>query len=138
MSGRGGTRTEKAGGTRTAERVTRGRRRGIDPEPIVAAVRAAVAEASRSHGGAPDAPLRVAITVDGRQVDVRIEDPSAAPADFPSWFRATLEARGVTQGEASDLLDVSRRTVCRWLAGDTSPRFDELQRLERVFGRPAG
>ena len=120
----------------TQDRVRSGTGRGIDAEAVVAAVREAVEAASRTRRPAGP-PLRVEITVNGRDVDVRIDDPVAPAADFPSWLRGALADRGLTQGEASELLDVSRRTVCRWLAGDTSPRYDELQRVERVFGRPA-
>ncbi len=42
----------------------------------------------------------------------------------------------VSTSALADRLGVSERTVRRWLAGDTDPRFRELLRISSLLGNP--
>ena len=44
------------------------------------------------------------------------QKPAAMP---PDDFRALLKAAGLNQGQAAKELDVTRRTVVRWVTGET-------------------
>jgi Helix-turn-helix len=100
---------------------------------------AALAEAIGSvveQQGSPNRPIELLVSVRGDQVSV-----STAPAPgnlqaFASWLRFRLDEQRLTKVVLADRLGVSERTVRRWLAGDTEPRFQELLRISSLLGNP--
>lgn len=63
--------------------------------------------------------------------------PPAAPAvSFAAWLRARLQREGLTMEAAARRLDVSTKTISRWVGGTTEPRMRDLYRIREVFGEP--
>jgi hypothetical protein len=63
--------------------------------------------------------------------------PFAEPApSFAVWLSGRLRAEGMTMEGAARRLDVSTKTVSRWVAGTTEPRLRDLYRIRDVFGEP--
>ncbi len=85
--------------------------------------------------GSPHRPLDLLVTVRGDQVSV---SAATAPGDrlesFASWLRYRLDEQRLSKVALADQLGVSERTVRRWLAGDTEPRFRELLRISSLLG----
>ena len=60
----------------------------------------------------------------------------AAPASFAAWLAGRLRQEGLTMEAAARRLDVSTKTISRWVAGATEPRLRDLYRIREVFGEP--
>ncbi|GAA2629905.1 helix-turn-helix domain-containing protein [Paractinoplanes durhamensis] len=61
------------------------------------------------------------------------------PKDWPSfaaWLGRRLREEGLTMEAAARRLDVSTKTISRWVAGTTEPRMRDLYRIREVFGEP--
>jgi hypothetical protein len=97
-----------------------------------------------------------ALTDDGSTVSVA-RNPVAAPAtaaglesaatpastgwatdrpglSFATWLAEALRREGMTMEAASRRLQVSVKTVSRWIGGTTEPRLRDLSRIREVFG----
>jgi hypothetical protein len=66
----------------------------------------------------------------------RAEAGSPAPQSFSVWLSARLRQEGLTMEAAARRLDVSTKTVSRWVAGTTEPRLRDLYRIREKFGEP--
>jgi hypothetical protein len=67
------------------------------------------------------------------------EEPTPAepiPPSFAAWLAVRLRAEGLTMEAAARRLDVSTKTISRWVAGSTEPRLRDLYRIRDVFGEP--
>src|SRR3954468_17101321 len=70
--------------------------------------------------------------------------PFAAPmsplpierASFATWLAGRLHEEGLTMEAAARKLDVSTKTISRWVAGSTEPRMRDLYRIRETFGEP--
>jgi hypothetical protein len=63
--------------------------------------------------------------------------PPLSPAlSFSAWLRARMRQEGLTMEAAARLLDVSTKTISRWVAGTTEPRMRDLYRIREVLGEP--
>ena len=64
-------------------------------------------------------------------------DPGPAmPQAFSSWLAGRLRQEGLTMEAAARRLDVSTKTISRWVAGATEPRLRDLYRIREAFGEP--
>jgi DNA-binding XRE family transcriptional regulator len=92
---------------------------------------------------APTSPAEIAAT----RVPVtamRTEPPVTVPApragepaqSFALWFAARLRREGLTMEAAARRLEVSTKTVSRWVAGATEPRLRDVYRIRETFGEP--
>jgi transcriptional regulator with XRE-family HTH domain len=54
---------------------------------------------------------------------------------FQKWFRGELAKRKLTQEAAARELQVSYATIQRWAAGRSLPRFEELAKIKRAWGK---
>lgn len=69
--------------------------------------------------------------------NVEILARNAAPApSFAAWLAGRLRAEGLTMEAAARRLDVSTKTISRWVAGTTEPRLRDLRRTREAFGEP--
>jgi hypothetical protein len=99
---------------------------------------------SRSRGGPPSPsprrePEGAGIRIErGRQgAPPRPESPPAGGGlSFARWLAAGLRREGLTTEAAARLLNVSTKTVSRWVGGATEPRLRDLYRIRQVFGEP--
>jgi hypothetical protein len=55
---------------------------------------------------------------------------------FAAWLTGRLRAEGLTMEAAARKLDVSTKTISRWVAGTTEPRLRDLYRIRETFGEP--
>jgi hypothetical protein len=55
---------------------------------------------------------------------------------FAAWLAAALRREGLTMEAAARRLDVSTKTISRWVGGTTEPRLRDLYRIREVFGEP--
>jgi hypothetical protein len=55
---------------------------------------------------------------------------------FSTWLAARLSQEGLTMEAAARRLEVSTKTISRWVAGSTEPRLRDLYRIREVFGEP--
>ncbi len=62
-------------------------------------------------------------------------DP-AEPASFAVWLAARLRREGLSMEAAARRLDVSTKTISRWVGGTTEPRLRDLYRIRAEFGEP--
>ncbi|MBM2613951.1 helix-turn-helix transcriptional regulator [Actinoplanes sp. LDG1-06] len=77
------------------------------------------------------------------EVDV-VFVPATAPAPpplvsgqtFAAWLTDRLRAEGLTIEAAARRLEVSTKTISRWMAGVTEPRLRDLVRIRASFGEP--
>jgi Helix-turn-helix len=60
--------------------------------------------------------------------------PNAVP--FAAWLAGALRREGMTMEAAARRLNVSSKTVSRWVGGTTEPRLRDLARIGEVFGDP--
>ncbi|WP_433301517.1 helix-turn-helix domain-containing protein [Actinoplanes sp. CA-030573] len=60
----------------------------------------------------------------------------AAVQSFAAWLQGRLREEGLTMEAAARRLDVSTKTVGRWVAGSTEPRLRDLYRIREAFGEP--
>jgi len=64
-----------------------------------------------------------------------------APSDngspsFATWLSTRLREEGLTMEAAARRLEVSTKTISRWVSGTTEPRLRDLYRIGDVFGEP--
>ena len=57
-------------------------------------------------------------------------------ASFATWLAGRLREEGLTMEAAARKLDVSTKTISRWVAGSTEPRMRDLYRIRETFGEP--
>ncbi|WP_328477967.1 helix-turn-helix domain-containing protein [Actinoplanes sp. NBC_00393] len=70
--------------------------------------------------------------------------PAAAPApvaaepalSFAAWLAAGLRREGMSMEAAARRLNVSTKTIGRWVSGATEPRLRDLSRIRAIFGEP--
>ena len=82
---------------------------------------------------APPAPNGVSISPAGPGPAAQGAEPSLS---FAKWFSARLRREGLTMEAAARRLDVSAKTISRWVAGSTEPRLRDLLRIREIFGEP--
>lgn len=75
----------------------------------------------------PSAPITPTPTV--------LKAVGPAPS-FAAWLTGRLRAEGLTMEAAARKLDVSTKTISRWVAGTTEPRLRDLYRIREMFGEP--
>jgi hypothetical protein len=66
---------------------------------------------------------------------VRAAPVNGSPS-FSTWLAARLRAEGLTMEAAARRLDVSTKTISRWVSGATEPRLRDIYRIRDVFGEP--
>jgi transcriptional regulator with XRE-family HTH domain len=54
--------------------------------------------------------------------------------EFAEWFRDQLDERGLTQEAVARSLDVSWKTVQRWVAAKGTPSYEQLVKIYRLWG----
>jgi hypothetical protein len=62
--------------------------------------------------------------------------PDNGSPSFAAWLSTRLRAEGLTMDAAARRLEVSTKTVSRWVSGTTEPRLRDLYRIRDVFGEP--
>lgn len=62
--------------------------------------------------------------------------PGPGSTSFAAWLSARLRAEHLTMEAAARKLDVSTKTVSRWMSGTTEPRLRDLYRIRDAFGEP--
>lgn len=89
------------------------------------------------------APIRIpAVAAPAAQVPAPrapLAPLSPAPAErttFALWLAGRLREEGLTMEAAARKLDVSTKTISRWVAGSTEPRLRDLYRIRETFGEP--
>jgi hypothetical protein len=71
-----------------------------------------------------------------REVPPAEEPSAAAQMSFAAWLAGRLRQEGLTMEAAARRLDVSTKTISRWVAGTTEPRLRDLYRIREAFGEP--
>jgi hypothetical protein len=84
-------------------------------------------------GGAPE---RGARERGAAVVEAADPGPERATVSFARWLSAGLRREGLTTEAAARRLNVSTKTVSRWVGGTTEPRLRDLYRIREVFGEP--
>jgi hypothetical protein len=136
--GHTGTRSVPAGAT-AAQPVT-AVQPGIAARPLgIAAAPPGIAATLPGIAAAPPgiaaAPPEIAAAPPGiAAATIRPEVRERAPASFPAWLASALRNEGMTMEAASRRLGVSVKTVSRWIAGTTEPRWRDLSRMREIFG----
>jgi Helix-turn-helix len=118
----------------------------FSPDPSVAAD-----PAGSPRRGAPPAigtgpsTERGARIADQRHRPVPAPEPEPealrAPPDnrspsFAAWLSTRLRDEGLTMEAAARRLEVSTKTISRWVSGTTEPRLRDLYRIGHVLGEP--
>jgi helix-turn-helix protein len=89
---------------------------------------------------APHAPghTPAAVAAASRPVNPpqRDEPVPVVPRAFSTWLADRLRREGLSLEAAARRLDVSTKTVSRWVAGTTEPRLRDLYRIRETFGEP--
>jgi hypothetical protein len=62
--------------------------------------------------------------------------PNTGSPSFAVWLSARLRSEGLTIEAAARKLEVSTKTVSRWMSGTTEPRLRDLYRIRDAFGEP--
>jgi hypothetical protein len=62
--------------------------------------------------------------------------PNTDAPSFATWLSARLRAEGMSMETAARALEVSTKTISRWVGGTTEPRLRDLYRIRNVFGEP--
>ncbi|HEX5201775.1 helix-turn-helix domain-containing protein [Paractinoplanes rhizophilus] len=65
-----------------------------------------------------------------------ISPAAAERTTFALWLAGRLREEGLTMEAAARKLDVSTKTISRWVAGSTEPRLRDLYRIRETFGEP--
>ncbi|MEU4219962.1 helix-turn-helix transcriptional regulator, partial [Actinoplanes sp. NPDC026623] len=87
--------------------------------------------------GTEPAPGRGARVVASRlEPDPTAQLPASDAPSFATWLSARLRAEGMTMEAAARRLEVSTKTISRWVSGATEPRLRDLYRIRDVFGEP--
>ena len=85
---------------------------------------------SRPAVSAPDRPA-------SRDAGAAVDDPrTELPRSFAAWLSARLREEGLSMEAAARRLEVSTKTISRWVAGSTEPRLRDLYRIREIFGEP--
>ena len=93
-------------------------------------------------GGWPDRGARVAdlrpppTPSTSAEPDAATPLPSTGSPSFAAWLSGRLRADGMTMEAAARRLNVSTKTISRWVGGTTEPRLRDLYRIRDVFGEP--
>jgi hypothetical protein len=66
----------------------------------------------------------------------RTAPPTAPAPTFAIWLGERLRREGLTMEAAARRLDVSTKTISRWVGGATEPRMRDLYRVREEFGEP--
>jgi hypothetical protein len=66
----------------------------------------------------------------------RTESGPVIQQAFSAWLAGRLRHEGLTMEAAARRLEVSTKTISRWVAGSTEPRLRDLYRIREVFGEP--
>jgi DNA-binding XRE family transcriptional regulator len=90
---------------------------------------------------APEAPPLRIPTAGSSTANAPVAVPlsPAAPAarsSFAAWLSGRLREEGLTAEAAARKLDVSTKTIGRWVSGSTEPRLRDLYRIRETFGEP--
>ncbi|MEU4422567.1 helix-turn-helix transcriptional regulator [Actinoplanes sp. NPDC024001] len=100
---------------------------------------------TRPAGGAEVAGRggRIAATVIPAAAPATPPAPPSAPLvaaepalTFAAWLAAGLRREGLTMEAAARQLNVSTKTIGRWVSGATEPRLRDLYRIREIFGEP--
>lgn len=62
--------------------------------------------------------------------------PANGSPSFAAWLSGRLRAESLTIEAAARKLEVSTKTVSRWMSGATEPRLRDLYRIRDAFGEP--
>jgi hypothetical protein len=62
-----------------------------------------------------------------------VEEPALS---FAAWLAAGLRREGMSMEAAARRLNVSTKTIGRWVSGATEPRLRDLSRIRAIFGEP--
>jgi hypothetical protein len=66
-----------------------------------------------------------------------VSAPPPPPSQtFAAWLTDRLRADGLTIEAAARRLEVSTKTISRWMSGATEPRLRDLYRIRESFGEP--
>ena len=87
----------------------------------------------------PVAPVAASLRHPPARGDPATRPPDTTPAGpepFASWLGARLRREGLSMEAAARRLDVSTKTISRWVAGTTEPRLRDLYRIREEFGEP--
>ena len=85
------------------------------------------------------APARLPALPASVPVPVSPAIPAPLPVErtsFAAWLAGRLREEGLTMEAAARRLDVSTKTISRWVAGSTEPRLRDLYRIRETFGEP--
>jgi transcriptional regulator with XRE-family HTH domain len=63
-------------------------------------------------------------------------EPDIGSPSFAAWLSDRLRTEGMTMEAAARQLNVSTKTISRWVGGTTEPRLRDLYRIRDVFGEP--
>jgi Helix-turn-helix len=115
----------------------------FSPDPAAADPAASRGPSAQPETGAGPSTDRGARIADTRTVPApkpEPEEPGAPPDNgspsFAAWLSARLRAEGLTMDAAARRLEVSTKTISRWVSGTTEPRLRDLYRIRDVFGEP--
>ena len=64
------------------------------------------------------------------------KSPNTGSPSFAAWLSNRLRTEGMTMEAAARRLNVSTKTISRWVGGTTEPRLRDLYRIRDVFGEP--
>ncbi|MFI5891026.1 helix-turn-helix domain-containing protein [Actinoplanes sp. NPDC051513] len=92
--------------------------------PDIAPVRVPAVVAPAAHVPAPRAPV------------APLSPGPSERTSFALWLAGRLREEGLTMEAAARRLDVSTKTISRWVAGSTEPRLRDLYRIRETFGEP--
>jgi hypothetical protein len=101
------------------------------------AAQAAALRVDAARTGAEPPPGRGTRVVASRlEPDLTAQLPASDTPSFATWLSARLRAEGMTMEAAARRLEVSTKTISRWVSGATEPRLRDLYRIRDVFGEP--
>jgi hypothetical protein len=84
--------------------------------------------------GAAAPTATVSACVHGPNGDERDPDDRLAAISFAEWLAGALRRESMTMEAAARRLQVSVKTVSRWVGGTTEPRLRDLSRIREIFG----
>ncbi|MFC7529931.1 helix-turn-helix transcriptional regulator [Actinoplanes sp. GCM10030250] len=104
-----------------------------------AAVQAAGGQVATVQAGGRAATVQPAGRVATGRAVVSASLTEAGPVAqqaFSTWLSGRLRQEGLTMEAAARRLEVSTKTISRWVAGSTEPRLRDLYRIREEFGEP--
>jgi hypothetical protein len=84
----------------------------------------------------PGRAARMAESRPGSTLAVAMPAPNTGAPSFATWLFDRLRAEDMTMEAAARALEVSTKTISRWVSGTTEPRLRDLYRIRDVFGEP--